>query len=278
MAIGSASLLGLYDVAKKQALKRNDVLNVLLYATAFSTLFMSPFLSHGELGWHLSLLLKAVLVTASWVSGLAALKELPITTASTIKASRPVFVLIFSLILFGEKLNIWQWAGCTLAIISLYMLSRSSKDEGIAWKHNKGIGLMVISVITGVASALYDKHILSFLEPTFVQSWCNLYITMLLSICIIIYNCMHGEKPLRFTWDWTVPLIAVLITAADFLYFTSLHEPGALLSVISMIRRSCVIVTFICGAILFKEKNIRSKAIDLLVMLAGMALIVFGTV
>ena len=278
LAIGSAALLGLYDVAKKQALKRNDVLTVLLWATAFSTLFMSPFLRHGELRWHLALVLKAVLVTSSWISGLAALKELPITTASTIKASRPVFVLIFSLILFGERLNPWQWAGCILAIVSLYMLSRSSKDEGIAWRHNKGIGMMAVSVLTGVSSALYDKHILSYLEPTFVQSWCNLYITMLLAVCVIIYDCTHREEPLKFTWDWTLPLIAVLITCADFLYFTSLHQPDALLSVISMIRRSCVIVTFVCGAILFKERNIKAKAIDLLVMLAGMALIVFGTV
>ena len=45
-----------------------------------------------------------------------------------------------------------------------------------------------------------------------------------------------------------------------------------------MIRRSSVIVTFVGGAILFKETNIRSKAIALLVLLAGMALIVFGSV
>lgn len=278
LAIGSAVLLGFYDIAKKQALSRNHVLNVLLYATAFSALLTSPFLKEGQAGWHFALILKAVLVTASWISGLSALKYLPITTASTIKASRPVFVLLFSLILFGERLNLLQWGGCALAIVSLYMMSCSSRSEGIEWSHNKGILLMAVSVLTGVASALYDKHILNFLEPLFTQSWSNVYITALLALTVIARSLTDKKGDYRFHWDWTVPLIALLITGADFMYFTSLHQSDALLSVISMIRRSCVIVTFVGGAILFKEKNIRGKTLDLLVMLAGMVLIVMGSV
>ena len=43
LAVLSAVLLGLYDVAKKTALKKNGVLTVLLVATALSTLFLAPF-------------------------------------------------------------------------------------------------------------------------------------------------------------------------------------------------------------------------------------------
>jgi len=278
LAVGSAVMLGFYDVAKKQALKRNNVFAILLMATGFSAVLTSPFLSHGCLQWHLQLVLKAALVSLSWISGLAALKELPLTTASTIKASRPVLVLMFSIIIFGERLNAWQWAGCILAGLSLFMLSRSSKNEGIGWKGNKGILYMVISVFTGVASALFDKHILSYMPPLFVQSWCNWYITGLMGIIILIRRLADKTNAVRLRWDWTLPVIAILITVADYMYFVAVHQPDALLSVISMIRRSCVIVTFVCGAILFREKNIRSKAMDLLVMLVGMALIVFGTV
>jgi len=278
LAIGSAMMLGFYDVAKKQALKHNDVLTILLMATGFSAILTSPFLSHGSLQWHLQLIIKVVLVSLSWISGLAALKELPLTTASTIKASRPVLVLLFSIILFGERLNAWQWAGCIMAGISLFMLNRSSKKEGIDWKGNKGILFMAVSVFTGVASALFDKHILSYMPPLFVQSWCNWYITALMGIIILVRRIMNKEKSFRFHWDWYLVVIAVFITVADYMYFVAVHQPDALLSVISMIRRSSVLVTFICGAILFSEKNIQSKAMDLLVMLVGMALIVFGTV
>lgn len=277
LAVGSAFMLGIYDVAKKKSLKSNSSINVLLSATAFSTLFLSPWLSAGTLQDHLHIMLKAVLVTVSWISGMEGLKRLPITIASTIKASRPVFVLLFSLLLFGERLNLWQWTGTIIALTSLFMLSLSSKKEGIDFVHNKGIAWMALSVIAGVASALFDKHIMGFMEPLFVQSWGNFYITILMGIIVLADYFKEKENFQKFTWDWTILLIAIFITVADALYFFSLKDEGAMLSIISMIRRSSVIVTFICGALLFKETNIRRKAIDLLVLIAGMALIVFGS-
>ena len=127
----SAVLLGFYDVTKKQALKRNDVLWILVCATALTTLFLSPFLKAGPASDHLRLLLKAVLVSLSWVSGLIAMKTLPLTTVSTIKASRPMFVVLFSILLFGERLSLLQWAGVLLVLAALYLLSVSSRKEGI---------------------------------------------------------------------------------------------------------------------------------------------------
>ena len=51
-AVGSAILLGIYDVFKKQASTRNDVLHILLYATALSTVLLSPFILTSVFGWH----------------------------------------------------------------------------------------------------------------------------------------------------------------------------------------------------------------------------------
>ena len=277
LAVGSAFMLGVYDVAKKYSLKRNSSLSILLLATAFSTLFLSPWLSAGPLQDHLRLMVKAVLVTVSWIAGMEGLKRLPITIASTIKASRPVFVLLFSILIFGERLNAWQWAGSIIALTALYLLSLSSRKEGIEFVKNAGVAWMALSVVAGVASALYDKHIMGSMEPLFVQSWCNLYITILMGICVLVKWLKDKAGFQKIRWDWSILLIAVFITVADALYFFSLKDSDALLSVISMIRRSSVLVTFVGGAILFKETNIRGKAIALLVLLAGMALIVFGS-
>ena len=278
LAAGSAFMLGLYDVAKKHSLKRNDSLVVLVISTGLTTLFLCPWLSAGTLHDHSMLWLKAVLVSLSWISGMEALKTLPLTTASTLKASRPVFVLLFSVLLFGEKLNVWQWTGSVIAIVALYLLSVSSKREGIVFHRHKGVAWMVVSILSGVASALYDKHIMKILQPLFVQSWTNLYITVLLAAVILVKILTSGSSSIkRFKWDWTIVLIAVFITAADALYFFSLRDEGALLSVISMIRRSSVVVAFAAGALLFKEGNIKYKATDMLILLAAMAIIVFGS-
>lgn len=277
LSVCSAILLGVYDVAKKQALKRNGVLWVLLVATALSALFMSPKLSAGPLTDHLKLVAKACLVTTSWVSGLIGMKLLPLTTVSTIKASRPVFVVAFSIILFGERLNLWQWAGVVIVFAALWMLSRSSRKEGIDFTNNKGVAWMAVSVLSGAASALYDKHILQTLQPLFVQSWTNLYITVLLGLCVLVKSVRDGEAREKFAWDWTLVLVAVLITISDAIYFFAVKDPGAQLSVISMVRRSSVVITFCLGALIFKEHNIKDKAMVLGVLLGGIALLLFGS-
>ena len=277
MTLASALLLGIYDIFKKQAVKNNSVLWLLLACTAFSTLFLCPFLSKGSPEDHLMIMFKAVLVTTSWVSGLIGLKLLPITTVSTLKASRPFFVVLFSIVLFGERLNGWQWAGVALALLALTLLSGASRSEGIAFSRSKGFAAMVVSILAGVASALYDKRVIAGMEPLFLQSWCNLYITVLLAICIIVKSLHDKENRDRFHWDWMLVVIAVFITGADMLYFFALKQEGALLSVISLIRRCSVVVTFVLGAIIFKEKKIKEKAIDLTILLAGMVLLLYGS-
>lgn len=275
MALASAFLLGFYDVAKKLALKRNDLYWILLVATGLSAVFVSPFLSWGSGADHLRLIFKAILVTSSWVSGMIALQLLPITTVSTFKTSRPMFVVLFSILLFGERLDLLQWCGVAAVLTALWLLSVSSEREGISFKGNRGFWALLLSVVTGVASALWDKHILTGMQPLFVQSWTNIYITLMLALMIVFRKIRGRSDPFR--WDWTILLIAVLITGADMLYFFSLKQDGALLSVISLIRRSSVIITFVVGAVLFSEKRIAQKAGVLLLMLAGVVLLMLGS-
>ena len=277
LALLSAVLLGVYDVAKKKALEKNDLYWILFFATALSSVFIAPFLTLGTGRFHLMLLLKATLVTVSWVTGMIALKLLPITVVSTFKTSRPVFVVLFSIILFGERLSLWQWAGVVVVFAAIWLLALSGEREGIKIKGNIGVAAMVAAVLTGVASALWDKVILREMEPLFVQGWTNIYITAMLGAILAIRALRARHNPSvvapPFHMDWVIVLIAVLITGADALYFYSLHAEGALLSVISLIRRSSVIVTFAVGAVMFKEKNIVRKSAILALMLAGVVLL-----
>ena len=279
LAVFSAVLLGLYDAAKKQSLKKNGVLTVLLAATALSTLFLSPFLKPGPVEDHMKLVFKAVLVTASWISGMEAMRLLPLTTVSTVKASRPVFVVLFSILLFRERLNLMQWAGVIIVLLALYILGYTSKTDTTREARKSGFIWMAVSIFTGVASALYDKHIMQEMEPMFVQSWTNLSITVLMALCLLVKRLIRGredsEQPFRF--DWMIILVAVLITGADALYFIALKQPDALLSVVSVVRRTSVLVTFLCGAWFFREGNIKAKAINMLLMALGVTLLLIGS-
>lgn len=105
LAFLSASLLGFYDVFKKKSLAGNAVLPVLMINTVVCALFFIPFIVASSCGW------------------------------STIIPQ--------GLLIYGEQLNGWQWAGVLLALLSFFLLSRSGKREGIRFSHNIWIALLV---------------------------------------------------------------------------------------------------------------------------------------
>ncbi len=294
LAFLSAAMLGLYDVAKKRAVTANAVLPVLLLTTLFSTIIFAPMILSAEfgLGWfdgsifechsadlraHLMVFAKACIVLISWVLGYFAIKHLPLTTAGPINATRPVMTLVGAMLIFGERLNAWQWGGVALSVFSLFLLSRSSKREGINFATNIWIFMLVGAAVAGCVSGLYDKYIMRTLEPIFVQGWYNVYQLILMSIVVGLLWLPRRAKSTPFHWSWAIPLISIFLSAADLAYFYALENQEAMISVVSMVRRSSVIVSFICGAMIFGEKNLKSKAIDLLFILIGMILLYIGT-
>ena len=297
LAFVSATMLGFYDASKKASLKDNAVLPVLLLNTIFSTLIFSPFLAdyisgsgwfaggfldtasghENELTAHLMVVLKAFIVLSSWICGYFGLKHLPLTIVGPINATRPVLVLVGAMLFFGERLNIYQWVGVLLALLSIYLMSRAGKKEDIDFKSNRWIWCVATATLMGAISGLYDKFIMKSLNPMFVQSWFNLYQMVIMTvICgLIWYPTRHKTTPFR--WSWAIPLISIFICLGDFAYFTSLSDPESMISVVSLVRRSSVIISFICGVIVFKERNIKAKLIDLAIILLGMAFIWIGT-
>ena len=233
--------------------------------------------THPVLVAHLMVVLKAFIVLSSWICGYFGLKHLPLTIVGPINATRPVMVLVGALLFFGEKLNVYQWIGVLLALVSIFLMSRAGKKEDIDFKSNKWVWCLGLATVMGAVSGLYDKFIMKSLNPMFVQSWFNFYqmIIMTLICGLIWYPSRHKSTP--FTWKWCIPLIAIVICIGDFAYFTSLSDPESMISVVSLVRRSSVIISFICGVLIFKERNIKAKVFDLALILLGMGFIWIGT-
>lgn len=294
LAFASAALLGLYDAAKKKALTGNAVLPVLLLNTFFCSLFFLPAILSAEcgFGWfdgtvlesscgtlraHGLVVLKSAIVLTSWIFGYFGMKHLPLTIVGPINATRPVLVLLGALLIFGERLNASQWAGVLLALVSLFLLGRSSRREGVDFAHNRWILCIAAAALTGAASGLYDKYIMTRLDPVFVQSWYNLYQFLMMAIVVGILWWPRRGHTTPFRWSWAIPFISIFLSAADFAYFYALRDPDAMISVVSMIRRGSVVVSFLCGAALFHERNLRSKAVDLAFILVGMFFLWLGS-
>lgn len=289
LAFLSAALLGCYDSAKKIALKGNAVIPVLFLNTVFSALIMLPFVfSTGWEGWGVQkwILMKSALVLSSWVAGYYAMKHLPLTIVGPVNASRPVLVLIGAVIIFGERLNLLQSAGVTLALVALFLMKRTGEKEGIRTHHNKWVVCLVLAVILGAASGLYDKYLMSpehlGLDKQLVLGWYTLYQAGMMGALLLLTNG-HAARAAgvasakEFHWSWAIPLISIFLCAADYAYLQALASPDALIAVVSMIRRSSVLVSFAIGAFLLHEKNLRAKALDLALLLASMVLLFLGS-
>ena len=306
LAFLSAALLGCYDSFKKQALKGNAVIPVLFLNTLFSSLIFLPFIilsaigdnmagtglldgtifhvASGGWGMHKYILLKALIVLSSWILGYFGMKHLPLTIVGPINATRPVMVLLGALLVFGERLNIWQWIGVLLAVVSFLMLSRSGKKEGIDFKHDHWIYMIVGAAALGAVSGLYDKYLMApaesggvGLDRMMVQSWYNIYQCLMMGIMLWLLWWPRHEQTTRFHWSWSIVGVSLFLSAADFMYFYSLSLPDAMISIVSMIRRGSVVVSFMFGALIFHEKNLRAKVVDLTLVLLGMVFLYIGS-
>ncbi len=302
LALGflSAILLGFYDLAKKVSLKDNAVLIVLWLNTLFCSLVFLPLVVGSLLGWipsdsacfvpwHAStaqpyILLKSIIVLSSWTFGYYGIKSLPLTIVGPINATRPMMALVGGLLLFGERLNLLQWMGVLVAIVSFFLLSRTGKKEGLDFRHNRFVVFTVLAAVLGALSSLYDKYLLAQtdngglgLDPMEVISWYNFYQFLWMSIIVGVLLWRNRSKQPTFTWRWSIVLISVFLVTADFSYFSALACEGSMVSILSMVRRSNVIVSFLGGVLLLSERNWRGKALDLLLVAIGMLFVWFGT-
>ncbi len=299
LAFLSAVLLGFYDVFKKKSLRGNAVIPVLFLNTLFSSLIFLPFIISSAKGWlpadslfythsywwheHKYILLKSLIVLGSWLCGYFGIKNLPITIVGPINATRPVMVLLGALTFLGERLNLWQWTGVAIAVFSFFIMSRSGKKEGIDFKHNKWILLVLLANVLGAISGLYDRYLMApagigvGLDKMAVQSWYNIYQFFMMGFMLLFLWFPTRKKTTPFHWDWCIILISLFLSTADFVYFYALSQNDAMISIVSMIRRSSVVVSFLFGAVLFKERNLKAKALDLLLVLLSMLFLFIGS-
>jgi len=294
LAVASALFLGIYDVFKKLSLNGNAVLPVLFFSTLTSATVFLPlvlissfypnllnnsilFVPPATLIQHGFFFLKSVIVTSSWIFAFFAVKHLPLTIVSPIRATGPIWILFGAILIFSEHLTIIQWIGIAVVLLFFYFFSLAGKSEGIHFATNKWILFLIAGTLLGSASGLYDKFLIRNFDKMAVQAWSSVYqVGLMLPILLFIWYPRRYENT-RFQWRWSIPMIGLFLVITDFLYFYAISFDGSLISVISALRRSGVIISFALGGFLFHEKNIRKKGWLLIGILVGVMILLFGS-
>lgn len=295
----SASLLGLYDVTKKVAVRGNAVPIVLLLSVCVGAAIWSVLLILqsvlSDMDWpnwlhvdsidrwgHVAFASKAILVGASWTLAFHAFKELPLSIAAPIRSTSPLWTLFIAIVYLGERPAPLQWLGIAVVLGSFWALSVVGAQEGIRFRSDRAVWWMVAATMLGAISSVYDKILLQRFgySPATVQAWFTLYLVPVMIPLAVRWYCelgAGGSKPAaRFEFRRSILLISPLLLAADLAYFTALSDPQALLSVVSPIRRASVIVALIAGSRMRGELNLWRKILCVLGILAGVVLLLFG--
>ncbi len=292
LSLISAFLLGFYDIFKKQTVVNNAIIPVLFYSTMISGLLFVPLvlLSHfkpyvfqGDFmqklfiepitaRQHLLILGKTAIILCSWMFSYSAMKHLPITVVGPVNQLRPAISVVLLFLIFQEKLTLVQWIGVVLAIVSFYLMNKSGKLEGIQFKSNKWVYMLLASAILVALSGVYDKFLLSKenISPSTIQAWYTIYDFLMMAVLFfLIWYPKRKEQP--FEWRWGIAAMAVFVTVADVIYLTGLKQEAAVVVLIPLILYGVrLVVSFVYGIFGFKEQNIRSKIIPLLMVLAAL--------
>jgi len=290
LGVFSALFLGLYDISKKYSLQKNAVLPVLFYSTTCAAILFLPaiilsairpelmtkigfYIPSTTLAGHLHLFVKSAIVFIAWLLSYTALKNLPISIATPISASGPLWTLLGAILIFHEHPNIMQYLGLAVMVFAYYIYSIIGSKEGIRFAKDKWVWFIALATLIGTCSGLYDKYLIQSLgySPLLVQAWFFIYLVVLLAPATFISRL--GRQKIDFVWRWSIPLIGIFLIIADFAYFRALTYQGSLIAMLSTLRCSCIVVSFLGGVLLFKELRPGYKAIALSGVLAGVFLI-----
>lgn len=293
LSIISALLLGGYDVLKKLSLRGNAVLPVLYLASLSGALVFLPFLIISEaapralsllymprMTWeqHALTLVKSSIVGASWVLSYYAMRYLPITIVSPVRATSPLLTLLGAVTLLGESLNALQWAGVAVTVMFFWLFSKAGKRENISFARNKWMICLYAGTFLAAVSGLYDKYLLGNLgvPKNTMQAWFNIYMTVVL-LPFLLLKWWPVRRESKLSFRWTIPLIGFCLALADFVYFYALADPESLVAIVSALRRCSVVAPFLAGAIFFKEQNVGRKLAIIGGMIAGVCMVVMGS-
>lgn len=244
---------------------------------------MSPLIIGGSCGNiplndHLFLMGKAVIVGGSWILTYNALAHLPLSIATTIRACAPVFTILIAVSLMGERPFALQWVGVILCVCSYIALSMAGRKEMGHFFSNGWVVMMVLGTLLAACSGVYDKFIFQRMhfEPLAVQAWFSVYMALFQFLVCAFTWFPNRKSSTPFQFRWTFLLVAVLLIVADRCYFLAVSDKDALISIITVFRRSSVLIGFVAGLIVYKERKSKLKWAALLGIILGICLIALG--
>lgn len=123
---------GAREIAKKKALEKSGVMEVLFVYTLLSFLFVVPDAGNamGLSGTQLlCVLAKSAVIFVAWICGFQAIARLPVSLYSVLDLSRVIFSTLLGVCFLGEQMRTGQSIGLVLVLCGLLLLKAPWKKK-----------------------------------------------------------------------------------------------------------------------------------------------------
>ncbi|MCR5437096.1 MAG: EamA family transporter [Treponema sp.] len=275
------------EIAKKKAMDKNSVMEVLVAYTVLSLAMVVPQAKDAgglELKYYFFIAFKSLCMFIAWICSFNSLKKLPVSLFGILSLSRVLFATMLGVLVLHETMSILQITGLILVCTGLLMLKfkpDANKTDRVVplvteslnplVKENITIYVIIafISCIMNSISGFMDKILMKDITSSQLQFWYMLFIVFYYMLYILIKREKLSLSVLKNVWVW---VLAILFVIGDKCLFIANANPESKISVMTLIKQSACIVTILGGKFIFKETGIGWKLLCASVVIAGIVL------
>lgn len=274
------TLKGIRDIAKKKALTKSGVVEVLFVYTLLAFLFTIP--STGSVtGVPIKELLmiafKSFIIFVAFLCSFYAIDKMPVSLYGVIDLSRMLFAMILGVVVLGEVLRWNQMVAMVFVAAGLLLLKYRPKKERASRQEESKLPTYVfvlafISTFLNAVSGILDKILMGTGKITSgqLQFWYMLFMAIYYGIYVLVTRTkIHWKDVLKNPYVW---VISILFVVADRALFIANGIQGSRVTVMTLLKQICCIVTIVGGRLIFKEKDTLKRFICACIIITGIVL------
>ena len=208
---------------------------------------------------------------------LKAIKISPLSLTMPFMSITPVFMILSTRLILGEKLSHTGIAGIVLVALGAYMLNLDTKDFDLikpirAILREKGSVYMIIAAVIYSVTAVLGKVAMEHSSPLFLSAIYSPALACAL-VPFMLYRYRQGLLSFRFSASdkWLLILLGVVFAFAVITHFAAISISNVAYMI--AIKRLSMVFAVIYGWLIFKEKNIINRLLATGVMLLGVILV-----
>ena len=284
-------LKGGREIAKKKAMTKNTVMEVLFVYTLMSFVFVLPEIPQAggmETRFFGLIALKSFVMFLAWLFGFYSLKKMPVSLYGVLSLSRVLFATFSGVIFLHETLAAFQIAGLVIVCAGLMLLrvtpgKKAVTETTVSESEQPAeppapqaepvkpifIILAFASCILNAVSGFMDKILMRDVTSSQLQFWYMLFLIIYYGLFVLIRRIKINPSVFKNGWVWA---LAIMFVIGDKALFIANGMEASRITIMTLIKQSACLVTIIGGKIFFKEEHILYRLFCAAIILGGIGL------